>query len=458
MNLSRIVPALRRGFLPLCLAALAAFLVASGIALLRGAGYEARAVVDVNQLLADENVFSNSERADRAVANELMIAESRPVSGAAAERLGGVDPENLREAVEVRQVIGTDNIGITARADDPQEAARTATEYATAYVDTRLEQRRESLTAQADAIAAELEVIEAELAALPQVRTAQQEADYEALWQQYVMLAGRELELRGTARAGDDPQQYVVAAFADASATTGFPAVVWGVAAALLTAALGALAVALVSRFRDPVESGVDLDDLELPVLGALPRNEGFWARPPGTGRSIESAAVDVLTREPVPEVLTVLAVEGQDVGAVADELRSQLRRHGSRLDVAPVTVLVDEAYGATSLSPSLARRADLVILVVARGMTRRAAVVESAAALGRIGAAPLAVLLVEPAALDRSPTGGRHLLESSPWWWLPSWGRRIRPAVSRLRVRTRSRESTPMTSRPDRRDVQQNG
>lgn len=432
MNLANIVPAVLRAAPVILLAAAAAFVTAFGLALLRGADYEATAVVDVKQVLAQPDAFSNSERADRAVANELILAQSMSVARAASERLGGVDAEELRGTVAVDQVIGTDNLGFAATAADPAQAARTATEYATAYVAARLGSQRAALTAEADALAGEMQVLQDQLAALPPLENAQERAQWDALQQQYVALADRETDLRSQARAEQAPAGFVAPAPEPGSAA-GYGPLVWAALAGLLTLGLGVLAVAVLSVFRDPVEHGSDVDELDLPVLGEAEEASWLW----GSRRSLqglEAAALDIITRDPVPSVVAVLSVDRRNTADVLDALAHQVRRHGRRLGDHQVTVVGGTAPAADALSRSLARKADLLVLVIVRGSTRRAAVARTVARLDRVTQAPRAALLVDAAAFERrgAEARGRHVDARSSW----------RPSLRALRLRAAMRRN----------------
>jgi len=266
MDLQRVVPALLRSAWTLLLAAVAAFVVAALVTALRPDVYEAQALVDVELLLDDEGAFTNAERADRTVANELVLAGDQRVAELAGERLEGVDVADLRDDVAIDQLTGTDNIRFTAAAAVPDTAARTATAYAEAYAAARLEQRQAVVSEEAEVIAGELAALQTELDTLSGSLTTQDRSREQALRDQYDALVGRQVELRTSTRTDAGPVRSVLPApVPDGPAGAG--PLPLGLLAGLLTLALGAVIVAVRSRTRDAVEFRSDLQDIGLPVV-----------------------------------------------------------------------------------------------------------------------------------------------------------------------------------------------
>ncbi len=393
MDLQRVLTAVLRRANLLLIAAVAAYLAATTAAVLRDDVYEARALVDVNRLLGDEDAFSNSERADRTVANELVIAEDPALAQLASERLGGADVEALREDVSVEQLTGTDNISFTARAGEAEAAATTATQYAAAYAEARLGQRRAALTEEADEAARELAVLQEQISALStdEEELPQGAARREVLEAQYAALVDEELSLRRQSGLDQAPEQFVLPAPAPESPAGPGP-FVWGLLAAAMTLALGALAVALAHRSRDPVEHRSDVEAAGLPVLAEEPPAVNPWRRAPDPARAVEAAAVALAARTPVPAVVCVLSVEGREHGDLASALADGLRDE----EAPPVEVVGASAAAAGARGLLLVRRSDLVLVVVVRGVTRRADLVRTLEQVGQLSAAPRLALLVD--------------------------------------------------------------
>lgn len=385
MNLQRLAAALLRSTNLLVAAVVTSFIVAAGLTALRADAYETRSLVDVNRLLDDEDAFSNSERADRTVANELVNAESIAVEQLASQRLGGKTSEVLQRDVTIEQLTGTDNIMFTARAADADTAALTATKYAESYAATRLDQRQEALRRETEEVGRELLTLQEQFAA-PALDTAQAESQEQALREQYAELVGRELELRGSARLTQDPQQFVLPAPVPDS-TAGPGPLVWGALAALLTLACGIVLVALFGRSRDPVEFRSDLEEFDLPVLAEAPAPRGLWGRRSSTSAAMQSTAVSLSMRDPVPAVLTLLSVEAQGNTEVLSALSDFLSQQGATVyrtpSSRPGSASTDGPKRITLLEGSLHDRgaeglrslkhADLILVVVSRGVTRRA-------------------------------------------------------------------------------------
>lgn len=427
MDLQRVGHALLRAAPLLLVAAIAALLVAAGAAALRADQYETRALVDVNRLVDDEDAFSNSERSDRTVANELVNAESLAVARSASQRLGDTTEQELRESVSIEQLTGTDNIAFLARAADPDEAARRASEYATAYAADRLDQRRASLRREREEIARELAALQEQLTG-PDADTPQADSRQEALRAQYTELVRRDLETAGRARQSQDPQQYVLAApVPDAAAGPG--PMVWGLLAAALTLATGALLVAVRQRTRDPVELRSDVEAFDLPVLAEVAPSTTPWRRRSAAAAAVRAAAVHLAVREPLPGVVTVLAADARETTDVLKALahhlgqqgvrvyRSPQPRHGgSSATTAQMTLLEGSLHPPGTEGLASLRHADLVLLVVTRGVSGRADVSRTLDELDQVSTAPRAALLIQPGEVkaggdELGPPGGLRRL-----------------------------------------------
>ena len=401
MELHRVIAALRRSAGLLALAALNAFVVAAAVGAVRPDVYEADAFVDVARLVGDDAAFSSGERADRTVAGELVIAEDQQVAARAAERLG-VDVGELQDDVSVEQLTGTDNLRFTAVAREPREAARVATGYAEAYAAARLEQRRAVVRAQAEDVSRQLAELQRQLDPLGGLPLPD-EARQQALREQYAQLVGREVELR----TSDLPEADGGLALLPApvpSGPAGFGPVAWGAAAALLALALGGLVVAARARSRDPVELRSDLQDLGLPVLAEAAPARG-WRRSRGA-RAAPAALVDEAVRGmtragTVPAAVVVTSVDGHGHEDFVRALGERLEERG--VDVvrpepgaagggtqastsSRSTTLVDATAARTDTERvRCAELADVLLLVVVRGVTGRADLARTVEQLQRV-------------------------------------------------------------------------
>lgn len=414
MSLHRAAVALRRAAVPLLVSIVAAFLVGAAVSALRPDVYQAQALVDV-RLLVDEDAFSTSEKADRTIANELVLAESGDVRRRAGERLAGSDVQDLQRDVSVEQLPGTDTMVISARSGEPGTAARTATQYATAYAAARLDQLRSAVRTEAEEVSRSLALLQEQLDAVPDGD--EDGAQAEALRTQYAELIGRQLELRASAQ-DQDPDDLVQPASVPV-APAGPGPLVLGALAALLTAAAGAVLVALLHRTRDPVEHRSDVEELDVPVVAEVPAS-GRSARHAQAEAAVRTAAGALAGRDPVPAVTAVLSADDRETGDVLASLAGALRDLGLRAGRARPEGGVDgdladrrEAGRMTLVDASSrhgapgwlwsVRQADLVLVVVTRGVTRRAALAGTLAELDQVSSAPRLALLV-PATGLRAP------------------------------------------------------
>ncbi len=387
VDLQRVFVALLRSANLLVIAAVSAFLVASVLADRSADAYETRALVDVQRLLGDEDAFSNSERADRTVANELVVAQEPAIAELAAARVDGATPEQLQESTSIEQLTGTDNLAFVARADAAPVAGDRATAYATAYAASRLDQRRAALLGQADGVDREVAVLSERLRALRPSSSAQVVSETQALQAQYEALIARGLELRADARALPAPEQLVLPApVPDAPAGPG--PVVWGAVAALLALCVVGGALAVRSRLHDPVGSRQDLEALGLRVLAEAPAAPNPWRRSPDAGGTLVRAAAGLQLQAPPPRRVAVLAADQSDSGRLADALHACVVEQRGSTTCVPATT-------GTAEGLRVVRSADLALVVVRRGSTRRQAVAQVLEQLEAVnGPAPLVLLL----------------------------------------------------------------
>lgn len=395
MDLQRVFVALLRSSILLLIAVVSSFLVATAFASQSDAQYEARALVDAQRLLGDEDAFSSSERADRTVANELIIAREPAVAELAAERIDAVDVDQLLETTSIEQLAGTDNIAFVARADGATAAARQATAYATAYAAARLEQRRAALLRQADDTDLELAVLSDQLGSLPPSNDAQAASQEQVLREQYETLIARELELRTSARSVAPPEQLVLPA-PEPDAPAGPAPLVWGAVAAFLALVIGSVLFAVHHRVRDPVEWRPDLEELGLRVLAEAPAVRHPWRRSRGGAGAVETAVAGLLVHDPAPAVVAVLAADGADTSGVVDALHASLSRQGAHLTCVPAST-------ATAPGLQAAREADLVLVVARRGVTPRGAVAQLLELLDAVRAADRLAVLLDAHGFERS-------------------------------------------------------
>lgn len=97
---------------------------------------------------------------DRAMRNQQVVAQSRPVEIRAAENLDVATDEDL--GVDVSVLSGQDVLTITATASSPELAQERAEAYTTAYLDVRRELEVDDLTQVAQALNAEIASIDAQ--------------------------------------------------------------------------------------------------------------------------------------------------------------------------------------------------------------------------------------------------------------------------------------------------------
>lgn len=414
MDLRRAAVAAARQASLLLVVAVCAGLLATCAAVLRGAVYETRALVNVGQLLGDQEAFSNAERADRRVANELVVAGDPGLAHLASRRLGGVDVEDLRRNVSVEQLAGTDSIAFTARGETPRAASTTARQYAASYAAARLDQRRAALTAEADEVARELEVLQRRISTLSDDDLPQTASQRAALEERYTAVADQQLELRRRSGLEQAPEQFVLSPPVPQEPAGPGP-LVWGLLAAALSLALGAAVVALRHRIHDPVEHRSEVEAAGLPVLAEVPPARNPWGRSPDPAWAVQAAALALAARDPALGVITVVSVEDQDTSELVGALTAGLSEQGS-WPVRPASAprpggggggdegrarlpapRVHVADTPTSSRRGLAsvRRSDLVVVVVVRGVTRRAELARVLDQLQHLTTAPCLALLV---------------------------------------------------------------
>jgi len=138
--------------------------------------YASQARIAVNQDTVEIDPFNSSMSGARAydpyfLRTQFEIIQSKPILEEVIDRLNlqevwgksgeklskGVAYKILRSSLDVSQYRDTNLIALTARREDPKEAARIANELASVYRDARLEVKRKEMTRAMDALSRELE-------------------------------------------------------------------------------------------------------------------------------------------------------------------------------------------------------------------------------------------------------------------------------------------------------------
>lgn len=114
-----------------------AAVVAYTVLTLRPASYQAQAVVDVTKVAGQPEDFSNTDVADRTLADQLLVARSSRVLNMAA-RDSGIPLRQSDDVFAADTVEGANAIAFTAVNGDPRGAAIDANAYARAYVNFSL--------------------------------------------------------------------------------------------------------------------------------------------------------------------------------------------------------------------------------------------------------------------------------------------------------------------------------
>jgi Mrp family chromosome partitioning ATPase/capsular polysaccharide biosynthesis protein len=319
-----VAPGRREGALPAYLAAIRAHrvvvalvtltTVAASLAFLlaRSPQYEATADVLVSPLPAAETtvvlpglpLLRDVGDPVRTVQTAASLIESRAAADLAARQLGaGWDADRVLDAVEVAPRGESNVLGVTATADDPEEAARVANTFTRAALDTREE-----------------EIVEA-----AQGLVTQQEASLEALppGDPVRETVGAQLQQLQSIVAGGDPGLSLSQeALPPDSAVGASPALI--VALALLAGfALGSGTAVLLELFTRGVQDEEQAISLyPLPVLARVPLlpararrapSGSNWFLPPPVREAFRTLAVQLEQRKTRSEAIMVTSATAGD-------------------------------------------------------------------------------------------------------------------------------------------------
>jgi Mrp family chromosome partitioning ATPase len=176
VELKVFVSALRRGLVPILLLTVLGGLWGGVVRGLLPERYEATASLLLDPLavtVPGEDPFSGDP--ERYVSGQLRILESAALVERAAQAVPGVDVETLQDSLELTHVVGSDIVDITATADRAEVARDVANALATTYVEDRRAASQAAVTAQLDAVNAQIAELEGSLpAAGPQDSAARQ--------------------------------------------------------------------------------------------------------------------------------------------------------------------------------------------------------------------------------------------------------------------------------------------
>lgn len=239
--------------------------------------YEGEARVLVHPR-ASEGVF-DVERGpgldpELALRTEIEIIESEPVHRAVEEELGPVDE------VAAERVSETLVIEVKARSSDPRRAARITNAFANSYIDLRREQAVNDLLGAGEVIQAkivetqaEIDELEARLAAAEPAQQATLQAQLEALVSQVALFEQRLDEVQVEAALKTGGVQLAAAATVPTEPVSPRP-LRNSLLAVLLGVVLGLSLVALMEYLDESVKSRAALEEAAngIALLAAVPR------------------------------------------------------------------------------------------------------------------------------------------------------------------------------------------
>lgn len=278
--------------------------------------YEATAELLVDPLPQDDQVFRGMDLIrdtgdpTRTVQTAASLVESRAAADrAAADLQGGWTGEEVLDAVEVDPVGESNILGVTATADDPQEAAQLANEF----VDSALAVREREIVDQARA---EIAALDARLRALTGNETAEAE------------LIARRDQLQSVAATGDPTlarSQEAVPPSGAIGASSPLIVVLALLAGIVLGSGTAMLMELLARRVRDEEDA---LALYRVPVLARVPElparkrrgpSGSTWYMPPEIREPFRTLAVQLDEREGqgVTMVTSATAGDGKTTTAV---------------------------------------------------------------------------------------------------------------------------------------------
>jgi succinoglycan biosynthesis transport protein ExoP len=230
--------------------------------------YEAEAdllvtpIPDNNVDLFGLGLVSQSGDPTRDAETLAQLVTTRPVANRVSEKLGGEPPPaSLLGDVTAEPVAQSSIVAITAKANDPEQAARLANEFARAAIDLRTERMQSLLNSVIPKLRLQLE----------ELPNSEKEARDEL---------GARLRSLETLSLLPDPTLHLETLATPPSGAIS-PRPVLSLAAATIAGIVLAFGIVLGAHFLDPrIEREEDLRRYRVPILGRIPRqSRGNWLR-----------------------------------------------------------------------------------------------------------------------------------------------------------------------------------
>jgi tyrosine-protein kinase len=338
--------AIRAHVLLVTLIGLAALGGGIAYASLRSPVYEASAQLLITPLPQDDtslrglSLLRDSGDPARTAQTAASLIDSQPAAALTAKRLGdGLTAEQVLDRTDVTPLGDSDVLAVTARADDPEAAARLANEFAS----SALVVRRQALLTE---VAAALAQVRAQLSAVP--TRSPVAAD----------LAGRLTQLRAL-RAGKDPTLSRSQRAVPPRSATGPPAPLVVVLSLLAGLTIGAGAALLLELIDLRIRDEDDLIKLGSPqALTRVPKLSRQEARaaesvplavPPAVREGFRSLQIQLDRNSPEHRSLMITSAStGDGKTSSAIQLAAEVAGAGYR------TILMDLDLRKANLGPRL--------------------------------------------------------------------------------------------------------
>lgn len=179
LDLRAYLAVLRRRWLPILLVTLVVVISAVGLSATREAQYEASADLLIRQrstesLFSDGEQVRNNQDASRLLNNEVKVLESGQVRTAVDERYDGpLDPEDVSASIDSDT---SDVVEVSVTSALPEEGARLVNTYVETFIEIRRQQRVDELLLAGVEIQAQVDDLEARIAAAREPLTAAEAA------------------------------------------------------------------------------------------------------------------------------------------------------------------------------------------------------------------------------------------------------------------------------------------